>query len=61
MSTTASTDDLLIKASIEAHEEHDVAIPDITGVFFHTETDKDVIMLLGGLLADLVVKLYLNL
>ena len=41
---------------IEAYEERDVAKLDIPGAFLHTETDKDVIMVLEGTLAELMVQ-----
>ena len=41
---------------IEAYEERDVAIFDIPGAFLHTETEEDVIMVIAGPLAKLVVQ-----
>ena len=41
---------------IESYEERAVAIFDIPGAFLHTDTDKDVIMVLEGPLAELMVQ-----
>ena len=45
----------MIKYAIEAHEERDVAIINIPGVFFHALTDEEIYMLLCGPLAELMV------
>ena len=41
---------------IESYEERVVAYFDIPGTYLHADTDKDVILLLEGPLADLMVK-----
>jgi hypothetical protein len=45
----------LLTALIDALEERAVACFDIPGAFVHAETDKDVIMMLKGRLAELMV------
>jgi hypothetical protein len=50
-----STEAIFLTALIEALEERDVACFHIPGAFLHAETDEDVIMLLKGRLAELMV------
>jgi hypothetical protein len=52
---------VFITVVIEAHEEHAVAYFDIPGAFLHTNLDKDIIMILKGRLAELMVKMAPNL
>ena len=54
--TTACTEAVFLAAFIEAYEERDVTILNIHGAFLHTETDKDVIMVLEGPFAELMVQ-----
>jgi hypothetical protein len=54
-SPTVSNEAIFLTALIEALEERDVACFDIPGAFLHAETDEDVIMLLKGRLAELMV------
>ena len=56
-SPTAYTQAVLKKAAIEAHEKRDVSIFYILGSYLHTETYKNIIMVLKGQLSELVVKL----
>ena len=53
-SPMVSLESILITCTIEAHENRDVAVIDIPGAFLHTETDKDIVMLLRGKLAELM-------
>lgn len=45
----------MITCTIEAHENRDVATIDIPGAYLHTETDEQVVMVLRGKLAELMV------
>ena len=45
-SPTISTYGLLIAATIDGHEEHDVALMDIPGAFLQAENDEIILMLL---------------
>jgi hypothetical protein len=54
-SPTVSNEAIFLTALIEAMEERDVACFDIPGAFLHAETDEEVIMLLKGRLAELMV------
>ena len=56
MSSTAATESVLITAKIDAHEIINVAVFEITGVYLHTETDEDIIVVLEGVLDELTVK-----
>jgi hypothetical protein len=51
-----ATESVFITAAIEAHEERHVAVLDIPGAYLHTETDEEVIMVLEGPLAEIMVK-----
>ena len=55
-SPTAATESVFITSVIAAHEERGTAIFDILGAFWHALTDEDVLMLLEGPLAELMVK-----
>ena len=55
-SPTACTEAVFLKALIEAYEERAVKIFYIPGAFLHTETVEDVIMVLEGPLAELMVQ-----
>ncbi len=58
---TVSTEAVFITAVIDAHEEHDIACFDIPGAFLHADLDEDITMILKGRLAELIVKVVLNL
>jgi hypothetical protein len=58
---TISSEAVFIAAVIDAHEERDVACFDIPGAFLHTDSDKDITMILKGRLAELMVKVAPNL
>jgi hypothetical protein len=47
---------VLITATIDAHEERDVAIVDVPGAFLSADMDGEVIMTIWGRLAELMVK-----
>ena len=51
----------MLTAVIDAHEERKVACYDIPGAFLHAELDEDVIMVLKGRLAELMVQVAPNL
>jgi hypothetical protein len=55
-SPTVATESVFTTAAIEAHEGRRVAVFDIPGAYLHTKTDEDVIMVLEGPLAELMVK-----
>jgi hypothetical protein len=55
-SPTVTTDSLMITATIDAHNHHDVATVDIPRAFLHAYNDKDTFMLLRGRLAELMVQ-----
>jgi hypothetical protein len=59
-SPTMATESVFITAAIEAHEGRHVTIFDILGAYMHTETDEDIIMVLEGRLAELMVKVAPN-
>ena len=46
--------------AVGTHEIWGVAIFEIPGLYLHTETEEDVIILLCGALADIMVKLAPN-
>jgi hypothetical protein len=48
-------------AIVDAHKGRDVACFDIPGAFLHTDSDKDITMILRGRLAELMVQDALNL
>ena len=52
---------VFITAVIEAHEGREVACFDIPGAFLHTNSDKDITMILKGRLAELMVQVAPNL
>jgi hypothetical protein len=56
-SPTVMTDSVMITSAIEAHEGRKVWTCDIPGAFLHTNLDEEVIMLLRGQLADLMVQI----
>lgn len=57
-STTAATESVMLTAVIDAHERRDVATLDIPGAFLHADNnDQNIIMMLKGLLAELMVKI----
>jgi len=56
-SPTAATESVTLSSVIDAHERRDVATLDIPGAFLHSDNDdKNVIMILKGLLGELMVK-----
>ncbi len=57
-SPTVATDSILISATIDAHEGRDVASINIPSVFLNAYNDKEMIMLLKGCLAKLMVQDY---
>lgn len=50
-------DSVMITSAIDAHEERYVVTMDIPGAFLHADQDEEVIMLLRGQLAELMVKI----
>ena len=52
-----STESTFISASIAAHEHRKVRCSDIPSAFVNTEVDKDVLMVLKGDLADMMVQI----
>ena len=56
-SPTVSTESTFITASIAAHEHRKVRCYDIPSAFVNTEVDEDVIMVLKGDLADMMVQI----
>jgi hypothetical protein len=54
-SPTVMNDSIFITSSIDAHEGRKVVTCDIPGAFLHADLDEEVIMLLRGQLADLMV------
>jgi hypothetical protein len=60
-SPTMATESVFIPAAIKAHEGRHVAVFDIPGAYLHNETNEDVIMVLEGRLAKLMVKVAPNL
>ena len=55
-SPTAVTESVLISVAIDMCESRGVAIFDISGAFLHTQTDGDVVVVIEGPFAELVVK-----
>ncbi len=55
-SPTVATDSIMITATIDAQECHNVASVDIHGAFLHAYNDKDTFMLLRGFLAEVMVQ-----
>jgi hypothetical protein len=53
---TLALESVLITATIDAHEERDVAIVDVPGAFLSADMDEEVIMTIRGRLAELMVK-----
>ena len=60
-SPTVAPDSIMITATIDAHEQRDVATIDIPGGFFNAYNDKETFMLLRGRLAELMVQVDPNL
>jgi hypothetical protein len=54
-SPTVMNDSVMIQSSIDAHEGRHVVTCDIPGAFLHADLDEEVVMLLRGQLADLMV------
>jgi hypothetical protein len=55
-SPTVSTKLVIITGVIDVNEEQDVACFDIPGAFLHVDLDEDIIMILKGRLAKLMVQ-----
>jgi hypothetical protein len=55
-SPTVSLESVLITSTIEAYEGREVAVVDIPGAYLSADMDEEVIMLLRGRLAGLMVK-----
>jgi hypothetical protein len=53
---TVSLEDVLLRATIDAYEERDVAIVDVPDAFLSADMDEEVIMTIRGCLAELIVK-----
>ena len=55
-SPTASLESILATMIIDAYEERDVAIADITGVYMHAEIPegKNILLKLGGEFVDIM-------
>jgi hypothetical protein len=53
---TVSLESVLITSTIEAYEGREVAVVDIPGAYLSADMDEEVIMLLRGMLAELMVK-----
>eukprot|EP00956_Cyclotella_meneghiniana_P028301 scaffold65295_cov71-Cyclotella_meneghiniana.AAC.14 len=56
-SPTVMNDSVMITSAIDAHENRHVVTLDIPGAFLHADLDEEVIMLLRGQLAELMVKI----
>jgi hypothetical protein len=54
-SPTVMNDSVMITSAIDAHENRKVVTCDIPGAFLHADLDEEVVMLLRGQLADLMV------
>lgn len=61
ISPTVATKSVMLTAMIEAHEERKVACYNIPGAFLHADLGEDVIMVLKGQLAELMVQVAPNL
>ena len=55
-SPTVMNDSVMIQSTIDAHEGREVVTLDIPGAFLHADLDEEVVMLLRGQLADLMVE-----
>ena len=55
-SPTLALESVLIISEVDMHERRDVSVVKIPWVFLTTDMDKDVIMVLQGILAELMVK-----
>ena len=53
---TDSTDSIFLKGMVDAHEKQAISILDIANAFLHAENDKNILMLLRGKLADMMVQ-----
>ncbi len=58
---TVATESVFITVVIDAHKGRAVACFDIPGAFLHTNSDKDITMVLKGRLAELMVQVAPNL
>ena len=54
-SPTVSGDSVMITSAIDAHEDRKIATLDIPGAFLYTDLDENVVMILRGPLAELMV------
>ena len=55
MSPTISNEGVMLTSAIDAHEGRDVAVIDVPGAFLHAFMDEDIIMLLKGPVAQMMV------
>jgi hypothetical protein len=55
-SPTVMNDSVMIQSAIDAHEGRKVVTCDIPGAFLHADLDEEVVMLLRGQLAELMVQ-----
>jgi hypothetical protein len=56
-SPTVSNESVFITAAIAAHEKQFMRCFDVPGAFLHTETDEDMLMVLRGPLAEMMVRI----
>ena len=56
-SPTVALESVLLTSIIDAHENRDVAVVDISGAFLQADQDEDVWVLFDGTLAELMVKM----
>ena len=54
-SPTVSNEAVMITSAIEAHERRDVATIDVPNAYLHAYTNEDIVMLLKGRVAELMV------
>jgi hypothetical protein len=57
VSPTVMNDSVMLTSAIDTHKGRKVVTCDIPGAFLHTDLDEEVIMLLRGQLADLMVQI----
>ncbi len=57
MSPTVSTESLFITSAIAASEKRKVKCYDILGAFMNTDVDEDVLMVLKGELAEMMIQI----
>ena len=59
-SPTVANKSTFIRLMIAAHEKRYIRYYDVPGAFLHTESDKNVLMILKGELADMMVRIALQ-